>query len=576
MESKDRPIRVYYDASTPEATAEALLAQIERDWTWQIDTTGFAVPLRMVGTRVEPGFDMFVAQIDPSTTYTFEVQGDNPATVEADCPVLSVMNSRYTTAADLADASRHLLNHASLHAIDCLEPALPAYDMWSVAIQFLAKKNSPSTPHFLADFQGTPEEPLSWVEVFGETHFDFYSFGSMLYAAFLDQRFGQGDGKLLAEIWRHTAQAGHITGIDPNANPEWPTSDVVNSPTFFDAIDVVLQEKGSSFDEAFAEFAIWRLLVGSYHDGHHFKGVTAITNVKVNTTVELSEMPIVAKHPSVLVGRYGTSYIKLNGVTALSRPLQVTFEGLGEFKWSAQLVCVRSGEEARVLPVAEETSRGSALLTNPSECTAAFLAVENHSEGNFSPNIDVSGDLDELYNRWALVGDYTVSLSAVAVPTLVAVTPSHLIRGQGEVSLTMQGTDFVAGSSLAVRLGDGVTVSSVELVDSSTVRLKASAQLTAAIGRRDVTLVSGDGQEVTLPQGISIDPEPVDAGVVADASLVPSSDAGEVAAPPGEPEGCGCSASGTAFGGLGLLTLLALAATRRRRPRSEGAGTLCG
>jgi len=138
------PIRVFYDSPGYATYAQQFLDEAENEWDLQITQAGFAVPLRtdtaQVGSgQAEEGFDAYILQSLPkSVLYTFEVEGDDPSTLQAECPTLALINGSFASYPGLlADAAGHLLNHASLHAVDCLEPALPAFDMVSEAVQFI-------------------------------------------------------------------------------------------------------------------------------------------------------------------------------------------------------------------------------------------------------------------------------------------------------------------------------------------------------------------------------------------------------------------------------------------------------
>ena len=135
VDSKTRPIRVYYEAArVKQPDAEGFLAPLEDAWTATVDGMGFAVPKRLVDLAVAPGFDLYIKYFSGDYGMTFEVLGDDPSTPEADCPTLGVVNSRVLSMAGVGlEVAWHLLNHASMHATDCLEPALPAYDMFTLA-----------------------------------------------------------------------------------------------------------------------------------------------------------------------------------------------------------------------------------------------------------------------------------------------------------------------------------------------------------------------------------------------------------------------------------------------------------
>lgn len=118
LSSASLPVRVFYDGSSNVTTAQKLLQAAELAYQSQVNGIGFAAPLHTVADAgIEPGFDVFITTLDPSIAYTFEVQGDNPATAALDCPTMALVNSdALTDQGEIDDAAAHLVNHAALAA----------------------------------------------------------------------------------------------------------------------------------------------------------------------------------------------------------------------------------------------------------------------------------------------------------------------------------------------------------------------------------------------------------------------------------------------------------------------------
>jgi hypothetical protein len=124
------------------------------------------------------------------------------------------------------------------------------------------------------------------------------------------------------------SEDGHIIDVDP-VNTEVVTADVDNSPNWFDAIGDVLVAKGSSFDEAYQDFAIWRLLTGLWDDGHHFQDAAKYPLPAFTATVDPATLPIKVVHPTKLVARYGTSYVRVDSSKlAAGKAIKLSVTGL--------------------------------------------------------------------------------------------------------------------------------------------------------------------------------------------------------------------------------------------------------
>jgi len=171
------------------------------------------------------------------------------------------------TATHLEDAMGHLLNHASLHADECLEPQLPAYDIFSIAAQVLSTGAVHWPGRTLAGFQAYPTTRSTRSASIGRpSRTAYYSFGSALFAGLSRREIRRRRRQVLPAIWRRGAQNGHIVTFEGEAR----TGDVKNNPDFFAAIDLSLQQRGASFDKAFEEFLVWRYLLGANDDGAAF------------------------------------------------------------------------------------------------------------------------------------------------------------------------------------------------------------------------------------------------------------------------------------------------------------------
>lgn len=573
VESKALPVRVYYSGGAPQAQADSLLAEIEKAWAVEIVELGFATPLRVLDGAIVPGFHIHITKTAPSVGYTFEVLGDHPATPAADCAILGVVNKDYLKSQIYyQDAAWHVLNHAALHAVDCLERSVPTNDIFSIGLQHLRSEIPPGYFKLETEtFQAFPEYPL---DAMGRGSADmYYPFGAALFAVFLDQRYGLGDGRLLAEIWCRTAQPGHIVEVDTQ-NTELVTADVENDPTWFDAVDLTLADKGASLAAAYREFAVWRLLVGKYDDGKHYRDAARYAVPALSRTHVAADLPVSNLHPAKKVGNWGTSYVMLDpaGVPA-NQAVLVRFWGYKPHRWAAQAVCIRSGgEEARVLPLELDATNLGTRLVDPTGCQALVLVAENLSTDAYVPdNFD-----------WGLEGDFIYSIALEPMPSLASATPAVVLAGTAP-TITITGTRLSGPVLTASVSGGGIEVAAVERNSDTQVKLQLRVAADAVPGSREVSVVTGNGL-VARGAGLLRVEVPPDAGAPGPDAASPGPDAGSTSAdsgtvgldasapgpgadasaiaPLGSETGCGCS---PVAGGPSLLALLGLGLLRRRR-----------
>jgi uncharacterized protein (TIGR03382 family) len=571
VESVKHPIRVYYAAPAPKLQADTLLKELDAAWDVEIDQVGFAAPLRVLEGNIVQGFHMLVTKTGPTTAYTFEVLGDDPATPTLDCPTLGIANTDFLKSGNYSkDCAWHLLNHASLHAVDCLETSVPANDIITIGLQ-MCYDAVPQDYQNLENqaFQNYPEYALNGV---GFTQDDmFYSFGSSMYALFLEERYGQRDGKLLVELWTHTPQDGHVLSVD-TVNTELITADVPNSPNWFDAIATTLTAKGTTFDAAYQEFGLWRLLVSDYSDGKHFKDAPTYPLPAFQASYDPSTLPVTNLHPTKLVGRYGSSYTLVDTSTlGKGNAVKMYFAGASQFHWAAQAVCVLDGAAAEVTPIPlPKNNTGTVYVPDASRCKALVLAVQDLSDGPVNP--------DDLNNK--LDGDYFYSLAVTPMPTVTSVTPQVLLVGTTGASLTVAGTGFV-GNVAAGFSGAGLSVTKASATDNRTIALIVDVAADAPVGPRDLTVTNGYPLSATLAGAVTVEvtggpdastaagpdasaqPEADASAAKADTGTVqPGVDAG--ASKPDNSGGCSCTSTGAAAPAA-LLAMMALVGLVRRR-----------
>jgi len=405
LESTTYPIRVFYDVDT-EPAADDALALAEDAWAQEVVGMEFSPPLRTVGVDddVQVGFDL-VLDNSIGGAATYMITADNPDTAITDCATVGVVNpSALTTLTLLEMGVLHIFNHNALHATDCIEPQNPAYDMFSAAVEVaIMGADHPywimMTIGELPTFQAHPWYSIDAVPASGSEL--FYTYGSALFPMLVDEVWGDGDGLLLSSIWARTAQDGTITSFSP-----MPVADVENEPDFLDAIAAEATAQGSSFDEAFVLLTEYRFFVGTDDDGAHFDLAAAWEGgeVKRDTQLVASDLPVEGGAPEHLVAEYGASYVEIDPA-GLPSPQEaiVSFSGNTAKAWAASLYLVPADGAATIVPISLDADRsGEAAIEDASAWSRIVLAVANLGDGAHDADDGDWGDEN---------GDYAYSIA---------------------------------------------------------------------------------------------------------------------------------------------------------------------
>ena len=401
LESATYPIRVFHDDDTADAAIE-VLAAAEAAWVAQVEELGFAPPLRQVGVDddVQEGLDIVLDTGLPGVA-AYEIEGNNLETPSADCPTFGFINSDYMTSAEMLEMTTvHVLNHGSLHAVDCIEPVAPAYDMFAVATEVVVM----GTDHFywlmseLPAFQAHPWfslDQVSSAEV-------FYAYGSGFFLMFLDEVYGGGDGALLPAIWERTAQDGNLTSWAGGTC----SADVENEPDYFDAIAAELETQSASFDEAFVLFTEYRFFVGNDADGAHLGGADGWSGSEVarDTQLTVADLPLEGGAPAFDVAEYGASYVEIDPAGLPSpQAATISFAGNPAKAWAASLFLVPADGAATIVPIdLDADQEGEVAVEDASAWSLIVLAATNLGDGDHDPDA----------TDWSTVdGDYEYSIA---------------------------------------------------------------------------------------------------------------------------------------------------------------------
>lgn len=553
VESDKLPVRVYFDSSVSDASIAKVLALAEEAWETQVEQMGFTPPSVMDedGKAVQ---GLWI-HLDPNLDYDRGVaEADNPGTSWTDCTayvqIVTLSPSSY-----LETLVPHEANHVLQMADDCGESAF-AYEQTTVAVTTLGNPSEfVFTGYALPAFQSAPHEGLACT-FFYNAELRYYHYGSSLFQLFLEDRYGDYDGKLLANIWKAARQDGTVTNISMMG----PTMSVPNEPDLLAAIATAIAPV--TLQEAYVEFARWRYFVGANDDGAHFRDGASWTGgeVALAGAHAVEDLPLTTVPGQTDVDELGAAYVEVD-VTTLPQDhgLRLTFQGGADALWNVDVLLIPKVGSATVqaLDVGEDGLL-EADLAGLSEYERVVLVMSNLGDG------DYDGEVPECASGSTF--SYQLENIDVAVPpTIASVDPAEITVGTEEY-LWVFGTGFSEGTIVQIS-GSDIDVSAADFIDDGTLGATVTVGAGAEPGPRDVTVLHPNGKEATLSGALTVKGVEVDAGAGGGGQ-----DAGGDPITPEEEtdegdEGCSCrtvagsSDVGWAWAGLGVLML----GLRRRR-----------
>ena len=154
----------------------------------------------------------------------------------------------------------------------------------------------------------------------------------------------------------------------------------------------------------------------------------------------------------------------------------VVIYGTG-FAGGATVTFSGSGVTASVLSVAGD---GSSLTANVTVSASATAGLRDISVSNPAP----------YYGVGTGVGKFTVNAVASA-PTVTSTNPSSLVQGSTNQNVTVYGTNFVAGATVAFS-STGVMVNSRTWNSATSITANVSISASAPVGLRNVTVTNPD------------------------------------------------------------------------------------
>jgi hypothetical protein len=250
FDSTTLPLRVQRTTAAATVLAQNALLELEAAWQLQVVEAGYAPPLGDDGAGGSDALDVYLAPL-PQGISAVTVAGDDvdDAADHDRRPTFIVVNPDATPEVFFA-ALHHEFQHALQYAIDAHESV-----MWSeataVAFEVRGHPEFVSWQDALPSFQSQPQAPL-WTDgaafaAFATSTDPRLEYGAGLFALYLDDTYGAGDGTLLRRLW--TGAAGHTTtGTGDDAV-------VVNTPDWGTALAEV-----AGIADVQRDFFVWRAL----------------------------------------------------------------------------------------------------------------------------------------------------------------------------------------------------------------------------------------------------------------------------------------------------------------------------
>ena len=135
------------------------------------------------------------------------------------------------------------------------------------------------------------------------------------------------------------------------------------------------------------------------------------------------------------------------------------------------------------------------IVTSTTTITATFVIAANAPLGSQNISVTSSG-----------VTTATVSFNVIpALPTLTTVSPNSGIQGTN-VNVTLTGTNFIAGSTIAVAPGTGITVVGTTVMNATTITATFQVTAAAPLGAQSVTVMTAGG--TTASRSFTVAPPP--------------------------------------------------------------------
>ncbi len=475
VDSDKYPLRVHW---TNEAYKNLAVSALDfAEYAWETETNmGFNAPLTDDGAGGNNSIDIYIGtDAAGAAGYTRPVAW-NLDTDISDCYTYIVIAADSSNA--LKTTVAHELNHAMQAAHDCLEPS----SIWENTATYVMDKVYPDIGDYIYYFpyyQSYPHYPYDYFE-----EGSLYQYGGMLEVAFLEEYYGNNDGKLIAAVWRGLEQTIHDYAD--------------NHPNYIESITSAIAKKkpGSTFEDFLTGFTEWRYFIGENDDGKHFSraGKWLYCNysrgsceVEIDNYVTLSQAnPNISGSNLEAMGRMSSSYVEIDLPKNIAADMFVKLEA-GESRWGAKLFCNNNSKtKPAIVPLTmDEALQSGEAIVHLGEYDQCVLAVTNLGPANYSP----SGANAGLKYKYA----YQIGLLSNDLPDPEPFSLSaNLFECSGGQTLTISGINFFLGMQVTIN-GAAATIK-----NSSSVEVTVITPNISTSGFYEVALSTADGDKVVF------------------------------------------------------------------------------
>jgi hypothetical protein len=497
-ESTAYPIKVCWDTDTAEdqQLAEQTVTDADGIYGILIEQVGLSVPWRLdEAGSPEPGLYVFITDLGSDISASVDPVADVPSTPSADCAVTLSLNRSSGHFGRFA--LRHEISKAMQMADDCVEAVHEGLVMYLTLL--ISKIQDPSryemmlgwmAGQYIGTFQANPYMALDYDDPYN-TELDMYPYGHALFDMYIDERWGDGMGDIIAEISRATRQDGTVVitdGVPALAAGE-------NEPDLYDAVDTVLAEDGGSFWDAVKEFSVWRIFTGELADANHFEYGASLPGIIVDSVYGMGELPINDAVPMNGPAETGSSYIDLTidpaSITGPSDLVQLDIASIDSMNWHLAAVVTTTAEN-RLVEADITGGRGMLVVNDLASAESVMFVVLNLGDLTHDPD-------DAEYNQSTFIYD----LDFYTPPTLEGVQPGQIIQGQEGIEVEIAGSGFKTGIHLDLGTGIDVVESDVGR-GGDTITAVIDADPNAPVGWHALRVFYDNGLEAQLPEGIEV------------------------------------------------------------------------
>lgn len=342
-QSATHPLTVHYRLRSQRELAEQVLHIAEYSWDLLLDM-GFYPPIPDEGQGGNANLDIYLS------TEARTGGGAYTATTNDDSDPTDDLQSCYSYIAiyeglDLAEEVpvfvAHELAHAFQAAMDYQEGTF-FWESTGVAIEDIAFGDIDDYHSFVDNFQRYPHYGLN--ETTGS-----YPYGGVVFAQFLDEVLGDGDGQIIGQLWQETAQGNEI-----------------NEPDYLDTIQAMAQDGGlGNLSQTLSLFSGWRYFVAEWDDGHHLSEASvwpSNAKVTINANLMATELPFFDLSSDVeteaLIHDLGSNYFSLETEGYGGNGVALELDGDPDTKWALTAIHWYPDRPGEITHLGESDAQG--------------------------------------------------------------------------------------------------------------------------------------------------------------------------------------------------------------------------